>query len=79
MRARATETAPRLSHPTRLVKLADKAVNLNDLIDWRPAGWPPARKASYVEWSADVIAGIRVAHRPLEHAFDSACVRRPNP
>ncbi len=77
MRAWAVETAPRLSLPARLVKLADKAVNLNDLIDWPPAGWSDARKASYFDWSADVVAGIRGTHGALELAFDGAYARRP--
>ncbi len=79
MRAWAIEAAPRLSLPARLVKLADKSVNLNDLIDWPPAGWSPLRKASYFDWSAQVIAGIRGTHGPLEAAFDAAYARRPQP
>jgi guanosine-3',5'-bis(diphosphate) 3'-pyrophosphohydrolase len=77
MRAWAVEAAPRLSLPARLVKLADKSVNLNDLIDWPPAGWSPLRKASYFDWSAQVVAGIRGTHGPLEAAFDAAYARRP--
>jgi guanosine-3',5'-bis(diphosphate) 3'-pyrophosphohydrolase len=77
MRAWAVETAPRLSLPARLVKLADKTVNLNDLLDWPPSGWSPARKASYFDWSAEVIAGIRGTNGPLEQSFDSAYARRP--
>jgi guanosine-3',5'-bis(diphosphate) 3'-pyrophosphohydrolase len=77
MRAWAIEAAPRLSLPARLVKLADKTVNLNDLIDWPPTGWSQQRKASYFDWSAEVIAGIRGTHGPLEAAFDAAYGRRP--
>jgi guanosine-3',5'-bis(diphosphate) 3'-pyrophosphohydrolase len=79
MRAWQVEMAPRLSVPARLVKLADKSVNLNDLIDWPPAGWSAARKASYFDWSADVIAGIRGTHAALEAAFDAAYKRKPEP
>jgi guanosine-3',5'-bis(diphosphate) 3'-pyrophosphohydrolase len=77
MRAWQVEMAPRLSPAARLVKLADKTVNLNDLVDWPPAGWSAARKASYFDWAAEVVSGIRGTHAALEAAFDAAYARRP--
>jgi guanosine-3',5'-bis(diphosphate) 3'-pyrophosphohydrolase len=77
MRAWQVETAPRLSPAARLVKLADKTVNLNDLMDWPPTGWSDRRKASYFEWALEVVAGIRGTNAALEAAFDAAYDRRP--
>jgi guanosine-3',5'-bis(diphosphate) 3'-pyrophosphohydrolase len=79
MRAWQVEMAPGLSPAARLVKLADKTVNLNDLIDWPPAGWSDLRKAGYFDWAAEVVFGIRGTHVALEAAFDEAYKRRPVP
>lgn len=76
-RAVQVERAAGLSLSARLVKLADKTVNLHDLIDAPPDGWTDARKASYFDWAKQVVAGMRGTHALLEAAFDEAFARRP--
>lgn len=60
------------SPEAKLVKLADKIANLRDLKATPPADWPPARRAEYVRWAADVVKGLRGTSPALEAAFDAA-------
>jgi guanosine-3',5'-bis(diphosphate) 3'-pyrophosphohydrolase len=76
-RAAQVAGAAALSVHARLVKLADKTVNLHDLIDAPPTGWSAARKADYFDWAAAVIEGVRGTHDALEAAFDAAHARKP--
>ncbi len=56
----------------KLVKLADKIANLRDIAASPPADWDQARKADYVRWASEVVAGLRGANPALEAAFDAA-------
>jgi len=69
------EHAPHLSRPAKLVKLADKLCNLRDIIEAPPANWALERRAAYVTWTRDVVAGLRGTCPPLEAAFDAAQAR----
>lgn len=69
------EHAPHLSTPAKLVKLGDKLCNLRDIIDAPPANWPAERRAAYVAWTRDVVAGLRGVCAPLEAAFDAEQAR----
>ena len=69
------EHAPHLSRPAKLVKLADKLCNLRDIIEAPPANWALERRAAYVTWTRDVVAGLRGTCPPLEAAFDAAHAR----
>ena len=71
------ERAPHISHPAKLVKLADKICNLRDVIDAPPAHWPLERRRAYFEWAKEVIDGLRGAHPGLEHLFDDAYRLKP--
>ncbi len=71
------EHAPHISHEAKLVKLADKLVNLRDVAERPPAGWDLQRRREYFEWARQVIDGLRGAHPRLERAFDAAYARRP--
>jgi guanosine-3',5'-bis(diphosphate) 3'-pyrophosphohydrolase len=66
--ARAAHKSP----GARLVKLADKIANLRDLAGSPPADWDAARKAEYVRWAREVVAGLRGTNAALEAAFDAA-------
>ncbi|MBK9033106.1 MAG: bifunctional (p)ppGpp synthetase/guanosine-3',5'-bis(diphosphate) 3'-pyrophosphohydrolase [Myxococcales bacterium] len=69
------EHAPHLSRAARLVKLADKLCNLRDIIASPPAAWSAERRAEYVGWTAEVVAGLRGVCPPLEDEFDAAQAR----
>ena len=56
----------------KLVKLADKIANLRDIAASPPADWDHARKAAYVRWAGEVVAGLRGTNTALEAAFDAA-------
>ena len=75
------EHAPHKSHAAKCVKLADKIANLTDIIEHPPTGWSGKRKKQYVEWAAQVVAGLRGVNAPLEAQFDRlyAQARRPPP
>jgi guanosine-3',5'-bis(diphosphate) 3'-pyrophosphohydrolase len=75
------EHAPKISHEAKLVKLADKLVNLRDVAERPPAKWDLARRREYFDWAKQVIDGLRGAPgeemRRLEAAFDAAYAKRP--
>lgn len=73
---RQIEHAPHLSPEAKLVKLADKICNLRDLLASPPVQWPLQRQQAYFDWSAQVIAGLRGIHPPLEALFDTLYARR---
>ena len=70
------ENAPDISRRAKLVKLADKICNLRDLLASPPVHWPLQRQQAYFDWSAQVIAGLRGVHAPLEALFDAVYARR---
>lgn len=61
--------APHASHEARLVKLADKIANVRDLLASPPADWSAARRADYLQWAGDVVAGLKGTHAGLEAIF----------
>ena len=71
------EHAPHISHPAKLVKLADKICNLRDVLEAPPSHWPMERRRAYFEWAKAVIDGLRGAHPGLEHLFDDAYRLKP--
>jgi len=71
------EHAPHISHPAKLVKLADKICNLRDVLDAPPSHWPMERRRAYFEWAKAVIDGLRGVHPGLEHLFDDAYRLKP--
>lgn len=64
------EHAPHLSPEAKIIKLADKISNIEDIIANPPEGWDTARKLEYVQWGRDVIAGLTGANPPLESMFE---------
>jgi len=61
----------------RLVKLADKIVNLRDVAAHPPSGWSLERRREYFEWAKEVIDRLRGTHRELERQFDEAYALKP--
>jgi guanosine-3',5'-bis(diphosphate) 3'-pyrophosphohydrolase len=70
--------SPTLSHPAKLVKLADKICNLRDVATNAPSSWDLARRQQYFDWAKQVVDGLRGAHPTLEVIFDQAYQQRPS-
>jgi len=69
------EHAPHCSHRAKLIKLADKACNLGNMMSAVPQGWSRQRIKEYFNWADAVVAGLRGAHPGLEACYDDAARR----
>lgn len=69
--------AKHISYRARLVKLADKIVNVRDLIHHTPVGWSHQRIVEYFDWAKEVVDQMRGTHPELERLFDEAHAQRP--
>jgi GTP diphosphokinase / guanosine-3',5'-bis(diphosphate) 3'-diphosphatase len=67
--------APGLSARAKLVKLADKIANVQDVIERPPVFWPRERREEYLTWSEAVVAGCRETNDALERLFDEEVAR----
>ena len=61
--------APSLSREAKLIKIADKASNIADLIAY-PIKWDKKRKIQYVEWSTKVFEKCRGQNAVLDALFE---------
>lgn len=66
------EHAVRLSTGAKLIKLADKICNIEDIIDNPPVFWSRSRKNGYLTWAEKVAVGLRGVNPALERRFDEA-------
>jgi len=64
------EHAAHASTRAKLVKLADKICNVEDVITAPPSDWSIARRREYLTWSAAVVNGCRGTNAALEARFD---------
>jgi guanosine-3',5'-bis(diphosphate) 3'-pyrophosphohydrolase len=71
------DRAAKISRQARLVKLADKIANVNDMNDAPPAGWSLERKREYFDWAKAVVDRMRGTHAMLEARFDGEFAKRP--
>ena len=62
--------APGASRRAKMVKLADKSVNVADMTSDPPPSWTVERRRAYVEWAILVVAGCRGTNAALEKHFD---------
>lgn len=58
------------SHGAKQIKIADKICNIKDITHAPPVGWSLERKHAYLQWSQDVMVGLRGANPALETLFD---------
>jgi guanosine-3',5'-bis(diphosphate) 3'-pyrophosphohydrolase len=65
------------SERAKLVKLADKIVNLRDVAAHPPPTWPLERRREYFDWAKEVIDRLRGAYPELERRFDEAYALKP--
>ena len=63
------EHAPHLSERARQVKLADKISNVRSVTETPPAKWPLARRQEYLDWTEQVVAGLRGCNPALETLY----------
>ncbi len=63
------ERAPGLSNPAKLIRIADKISNIQELLQSPPQHWPPERRREYLEWARTVFEGCRGVNEALEHRF----------
>ena len=57
------------------LKIADKICNIRDISVCPPADWSLERRAEYLKWSEEVVAGCRHTNAKLDQAFDQAIER----
>ena len=62
--------APAASRRAKLVRLADKIMNVGDITHDPPTDWTVERQREYFEWAKQVIAGCRGVNAALERRFD---------
>lgn len=62
--------APHASRRAKIVKLADKIMNVGDITHDPPPDWPLERRRDYFEWAKQVVAGCRGVNSALERRFD---------
>ena len=67
---RQVEHSPYLSHAAKLVKLADKCLNIRDVSENPPPDWSIERRWEYLDWAEKVVAGCRGSNEALESHFD---------
>jgi guanosine-3',5'-bis(diphosphate) 3'-pyrophosphohydrolase len=65
------EHAPHLSAKAKCIKLADKIDNVTDVSQSPPEDWSHERLVAYVDWSEQVVAGLRGANAGLEAYYDT--------
>lgn len=63
--------APTVSARAKQIKLADKISNVCDLIDAPPQDWSLLRRRAYLEWSKQVVHGLRGINPLLESRYDT--------
>jgi guanosine-3',5'-bis(diphosphate) 3'-pyrophosphohydrolase len=64
------ETAPHKTDSARLLKLADKICNVQDILLTPPEDWSPERRQEYLLWTERVVAGLRGVNTKLEQRYD---------
>jgi guanosine-3',5'-bis(diphosphate) 3'-pyrophosphohydrolase len=62
------EKAPFLSREAKLIKIADKACNMEDLLQY-PIWWTKSRKIAYFRWAYDVFVHCKGINQTLDNYF----------
>lgn len=64
------EHSPQLSERAKQVKLADKISNVRSVTVTPPSKWPLSRRQEYLDWTEQVVCGIRGCNPALEAVYD---------
>jgi GTP diphosphokinase / guanosine-3',5'-bis(diphosphate) 3'-diphosphatase len=67
---RQIEHASSLSIRAKQLKLADKICNVYDIAHAPPLNWSRKRRHDYLQWSEQVVAGLRGVNPALEYYYD---------
>ena len=67
------EHAPQLSRRAQIVKIADKISNVRAMREAPPADWSLERRLEYLDWTKQVVAGLRGCNAPLEALCTTNC------
>ncbi len=62
--------AGQLSDNAKLVRIADKIANLDDMLHYPPAGWNSEKKHAYLQWSRAVVDQCRGVNTALDASYD---------
>ncbi len=62
--------APEISESAKLVKLCDKICNVEDIAHNPPESWNLERRLAYLDWTEEVVSGLRGTNEALEHLYD---------
>lgn len=65
------EHALLISNEAKLIKIADKIANMEDIIHNPPAEWDVNRKLKYFEWAKQVVDNARGINKDLDDWFDT--------
>ncbi|HZF37631.1 MAG TPA: HD domain-containing protein [Blastocatellia bacterium] len=63
------EHAPHLSECAKQIKIADKISNVQAVIKTPPTDWPLERRHEYLDWTENVVAGLRGCNQSLEFYY----------
>ncbi len=63
------KNAPNLSHEAKLIRIADKICNIQDVCGLDAPDWNYERKYEYLEWAKAVVDQIKGTHEGLENMF----------
>lgn len=64
------EHAPYISRQAKWVKLSDKISNIADITHNPPKGWSLQRQIEYLDWTEQVVKGLRGCSVELEGYYD---------
>lgn len=63
------KTASKLSYEAKLIRIADKICNIQDVSGVDAPDWSYERKFEYLEWAKEVVDELAGTHEALENAF----------
>jgi len=69
------DNAPGKSDAAKMIKIADKIVNIQDMSTESPVGWSTDRKFEYIDWATKVVAGCAGVNSNLDAIFHSAAIQ----
>lgn len=64
------DNASHKSPRAKLIKIADKVCNVTDIANTPPPDWTLLRRVEYLDWAAQVVAGLRGENAELDKFFD---------